>query len=133
MRMGGRMSASAEEPVEGALPFIEGLTVIMCANSYAGPCRRGIDGFKMAFVNLQSAIPKLGLDDVGDWWRHAVAYHIPSALQVAAKALLSSIGRRSHSSLVVSRRLSRPLSNPHLHELQCEERGKVRDAGGGRI
>src|SRR5260370_34848429 len=42
----------------------------------------------MAFADIQSAVPKLGLDDVGDRWRHAVAHHIPSALQVAAKAFL---------------------------------------------
>jgi hypothetical protein len=57
----------------------------MCANSYAGSCGRGIDGHKVAFAEIQSAVPKLGRDDVGDRWRHAVAYYIPSALQVAAK------------------------------------------------
>jgi hypothetical protein len=36
---------------------------------------------------MQGAVPKFGLNEVGDRWRHAVAYHIPSALQVAAKAL----------------------------------------------
>ena len=42
----------------------------------------------MAFADLQSAVPKLGFDDVGNRRRHTVAYDIPSALQVAAKALL---------------------------------------------
>src|SRR6266851_994781 len=67
---------------------IEALAIIMCANSYVGSCGRGIDGHKVAFADIQSAVPKLGRDDVGDRWRHAMAYYIPSALQVAAKALL---------------------------------------------
>src|ERR1700692_685349 len=60
----------------------------MCAHSYVRACRRGIDDHKVAFADIQSAVPKLGLDDVGDRWRYAVAYYIPPALQVAAKALL---------------------------------------------
>src|SRR5271163_1946351 len=60
----------------------------MCANSYVSFCERGIDSRKMAFADLQSAVPKLGRDDVGDQRSHAVTHHIPSALQVAAKALL---------------------------------------------
>src|SRR5258708_12574311 len=60
----------------------------MCAKSYVRACRRGIDGLQMAFADLQSAVPKLGFDDVGNRRRHTVAYNIPSALQVSAKALL---------------------------------------------
>src|ERR1700730_12515549 len=60
----------------------------MCANRYARARRRGIDGLQVAFADLESTVPKLGLDDVGNRWRHTMAYHIPSALQVAAKALL---------------------------------------------
>src|SRR6202008_21238 len=60
----------------------------MCAKSYLRACRRGIDGLQMSFADLQSAVPKLGFDDVGNRRRHAVAYNLPSALQVPAKALL---------------------------------------------
>jgi hypothetical protein len=42
----------------------------------------------MAFLDMQIAVPKFGLNEVGDRWCHAVTYYIPSALQVAAKAFL---------------------------------------------
>ena len=45
-----------------------------------------MDVFEMAFPDLQRAIAKFGFDDIGDRRRHAVADHIPSALQMAAKA-----------------------------------------------
>ena len=54
---------------------------------YVSAYRRGIDGPEVAFADLPSSVPKLGLDEVGDRGRHAVTHYIP-ALQVAAKALL---------------------------------------------
>ncbi len=56
---------------------------VMCA-----PAGEASTVLQMAFADLQSTVPKLGLDDVGNRWCHAMAYNIPSALQVTAKALL---------------------------------------------
>ena len=45
-----------------------------------------MDSLQMAFADLQRALAKFRVNDIGDRRRHAVADHIPTALKVAAKA-----------------------------------------------
>ena len=67
---------------------IEALTATLCAKSDVSAFRRGIDGLQMTFVDLQSAVPKLSFDNVGNRRGHTVAYNFQPALQVPAEALL---------------------------------------------
>src|SRR6266436_7832133 len=105
----------------------------MCANSYVGACSRGIDRLKMAFADIQSAIPKLGLDDVGNRWRHAVAYHIPSTLQVAAKALLF-LDRQTEPQFVGRLAETIDSGSPLRTSTNCSvQSAEIRDTGSRRI
>src|ERR1700757_1853338 len=105
----------------------------MGANTDASACRCGIDGLKIAFADLQSAVPKLGLDDVGDRWRHAVAHHIPSALQVAAKALLF-LDRQTEPQFVGRLTQAIDSGSPLLTSTNCgAQSAEIRDAVRRRI
>src|SRR5580700_4438364 len=103
---------------------------MMCAKRYLRACRRGIHGLQMTFVDLQSAVPKLGFDDVGNRRRHAVAYNIPSALQVPAKTLLF-VDRQPEPQFVARLTEAIDSGSPLRTSTNCgAQSAQIRDTGG---
>src|ERR1700677_4529776 len=109
---------------------MEAFTVILCAKRYMRACRRGIHGLQMTFADLQSAVPNLGFDDVGNWRRHTVAYNFPSALQVPAKALLF-LDRQTEPQLVGCLTEAIDGGSPFRTSTNCSAQStQIRDTGG---